>query len=78
MRAELRLFKLTEVLDNASKGVSMSGDEKLLALLELRNNNVVPVWERSLDGELERFASWEFFSWYVLVLGVLKRAVGRF
>ena len=56
----------------------MSGNEKLFALLELRDNHVVPVWERSFDGELERLASREFFSWNVLVLGVLEETVGLF
>lgn len=65
--------EITEVFDDSSERVSVSGNDKLLAFLELWDNNVIPVWQSALDRQLEWLASWEFFGWDVFVLRVLAR-----
>lgn len=43
-----------EMLNDSTQAVSVSGDDDLLSLLELGNDDVVPVWQGSRDGELQR------------------------
>lgn len=42
------------MLNDASQAVSVSGNDDLLAFLQLRNDDVIPVGQCSLDGELQR------------------------
>ena len=49
-----------QVLDDAPKGVAMSSDENALPFLDLRNDGVVPEWERALDGQFQGFKQREF------------------
>ena len=45
--------KADQVLDDASQRVSMSSDEDALASLDFRNDDVIPVGQRSLNGQLQ-------------------------
>lgn len=69
-------FLTIQVLDNSSQAVSMSGNDDLLALLQLWNDYVVPVGQSSLDGELERLKLGELLGfWSVLVPRVLDNVL---
>lgn len=51
------------MLDDSSERVSVSSDDDLLAFLQLRDDDVVPVRQGSLDGELQRLEFGELVLW---------------
>jgi hypothetical protein len=50
------------MLDDATEGVSVSSDEDALAGLDVRHDDVVPVGQRPLDGQLEALGLRELVS----------------
>jgi len=49
------------VLDNAPKGVPMSGNENALPLLDHRDDGVIPIGKSSFDGQFQRLKHGKFF-----------------
>merc|ERR550517_383900 len=65
---DLLVRHVVQVLHNSPQRVSVSGYQYFLARLELGNDNVVPVGQSPLDGQLEGLASRELgLCWSVLV-----------
>lgn len=70
------------MLDNAAQTVAVSCDQDTLALLQLWNDDIVPVWQCALNGQLERLKLGELL-WLgslgvtgVLVNGVIVGMTG--
>ena len=48
------------MLDDTPERVSMGGNQNLLSLFQLWNDDVVPVWKGALDRQLQRLVHGEF------------------
>lgn len=57
--------QIVQMFDNATQTVAVRSDDDLLALLQLRHNHIVPVWQRTCDGQFQRFEFGELFWFWV-------------
>ena len=63
------------MFNNASEGVAVSSDQNALAGFDVGNDDVVPVGQGTLNGQLQAFGLWELVpDWSVLVPGKTLRS----
>ena len=67
------------MFNNASEGVAVSSDQNALAGFDVGNDDVVPVGQGTLDGQLQALGLWELVpDWAVLIPGKTLRSTLKY
>lgn len=62
------------MLNNSTQAVSVGRNQQALAFLELRNDDIIPIRQRSLNGQLKGFKHWHV-SWLLGVSRILHNSI---